>query len=64
MGLAQYYGKEVYIISENGKSFVGTVNDYFDAEDNDFGKESIIIDTPKGDVVEFTEDDIQTIIIM
>lgn len=64
MELENFYGKKVNIISTNGKSFVGTVNDYFFPDDNESGKESIVIDTLNGDAIEFTEEDIETITII
>ena len=62
MDLKNYYGKKVNIITTNGKSFNGTVNDYFFPEDNESGLESIVVDTYDGDIVEFTAKDIETII--
>ena len=64
MGLKFYCGKKVNIVGTNGKSFVGTVSDYFFPDDNESEKESIVIDTYDGDAIEFTEEDIQTIAII
>lgn len=64
MELKFYYGKKVNIVDTNGKSFVGTVSDHFFHDDNESGKESIVIDTYGGDAIEFTEEDIQTIAII
>lgn len=64
MELKNYYGKKVNIIATNGKSYSGTVNDYFFPEDNESGMESIVLDTYNGDIVEFTKEDIQTITII
>ena len=61
MGLKFYYGKKVIIVDTNGKSFVGTVNDYLFDDDNESGKESIVIDTPGGESIEFTEENIKSI---
>lgn len=64
MDLKIYYGKKVNIVATNGKSYVGTVNDYFFPEDNESGIESICVDTYDGGIVEFTENDIETITII
>ena len=57
-----YQGKKVNILDTKGRLYIGTVNDYFYPDDNDSGKESIILDTTRGDAIEFTEDDIDFII--
>ncbi len=61
MGLQIYYGKKVSIVATNGRSYSGTVNDYFFPDDNESGKESIVLDTSDGDIIEFTEEDIESI---
>lgn len=64
MELKNYYGTNVKIISVTGQVFFGRVNDYFDAEDNENGMESIVIDTSNGDAIEFTKAAIETIEIL
>lgn len=64
MGLVNYYEKKVNIIDTKGNRFIGTVNDYFFPDDNESGKESIVVDTLDGDAIEFTEDSIQKITII
>ena len=63
MDLKQYYEKQVIIISE-GEMFVGTINDYFESDDNEDGLESIVMDTTDGDIIEFNEERINKIIII
>lgn len=64
MNLAQYYNKTVNIISTDEMGFFGKVSDYVYPEDNETGKESIIIYTANGDYIEFDEDDIKTITVI
>ncbi len=64
MNLKQFYGKKVKIVSVDKTVFIGTVNDYFYPDDNENEKESIVIDTSDKRVIEFYEDDIQTIEIL
>lgn len=64
MNLKQYYNKKVKIVSVDKVVFIGTVNDYFYPDDNENEKESIVIDTSDKRVIEFYEDDIQTIEIL
>lgn len=61
MELKSFYGKNVNIISCDGRLFCGIVNDYFFPDDNESGRESIVIDTFDGDIIEFTEEDIERI---
>ena len=53
MNLKQYYGKKVKIVADNDKVFLGTVNDYFYPDDNENGKESIVVDTIENQAIEF-----------
>ena len=64
MGLNDYYGQTVHIVSTNGKEFEGKVTDYFYPEDNENGKESIAIDNEDGTIVEFYEEDITSIVVL
>lgn len=64
MNLIPYYNKTVNIVSTDGKVYIGKVSDYIYPEDNETGKESIIIDTPGGDYIEFDEEDIKTITVI
>lgn len=65
MSLKQFYEKNVSIIAINEKSFKGKVINYFYPEDNDSGKESIVIrDKLSGNLVEFNEEDIKSIEIV
>lgn len=61
MGLKQYYLKKIQIIDVDGQCFKGIVNDYIYPEDNENEKESIIVDTIDGRVIEFYEYDIRSI---
>lgn len=53
MNLKQYYGKKVKIVADNDKVFLGKVNDYFYPDDNENGKESIVVDTIENQAIEF-----------
>lgn len=64
MNLVQYYNKTVNIISTDEMGYIGKVSDYVYPEDNETGKESIIIRTANGDYIEFDEDDIKTITVI
>lgn len=61
MNLAYYYWKKVNIESVSNGTFSGFVNEYIEPEDNDSGKESIILKTEDGNLVEFEETDIRKI---
>lgn len=63
MNLRNYDGKNVVIIATGGEIFTGFVQDYFFPEDNDNGKESIVLKTHSGDFIEFNEDTIEKITI-
>lgn len=64
MNLRQFYNKKVEIIADNEHVFLGKVNDYFYPDDNENGRESIVVDTIDGSAVEFYEDNIKTIKII
>ena len=61
MTLREYYGKTVEIVVENGEEFFGVVEDYFYPDDNECGLESIVMKTPEGYLIEFTQNEIETI---
>ncbi len=61
MNLKDYYWKKVNIESVYNGTFSGFVNEYIESEDNDSGKESIILRTEDGKLVEFEETDIRKI---
>ncbi len=61
MKLKEFYNKRVNIVSNDGTAFSGVVTDYFHPEENESGKESIVIDSSGGECVEFYEEDIKTI---
>ena len=63
MLLAQYYGKNVHVIANNGKEFKGKVTDYSYPEDNDSEVESIAI-KDSGNYIEFPKTDINSIEII
>ncbi len=46
--------KKCFDFADNGKIFSGFVDEYFYADET----ESIVIQTKKGDLIEFTENDI------
>ena len=64
MNLKQYIGKYVLISASNGNTFKGIVDEYFYADETDSGVETIVIQTKKGELIEFTEDDINEITIL
>ena len=61
MNLVDFYGENVKITTVNGNVYTGVVEDYIYPEDNENGKESIIVDTTSKDIVEFYENDIFSI---
>lgn len=61
MKLRQFYNKKVNIVSKEGTAFSGVVTEYFYPEENESGKESIVIDSSSGAPVEFYEEDIKII---
>jgi hypothetical protein len=64
MNLEQYCGKTVSILASNGKTFEGFVDDFFFADDNENGMDSIVIKTNNNKFIEFPEDDILKIEII
>ena len=58
MKLKRFYNKKVNIVT---KAFSGVVTEYFYPEENESGKESIVIDSSSGNPVEFYEEDIKII---
>lgn len=61
MKLVNFYGRNVTVILTDGSSVKGIVNDYIDPEDNENMKESIIIDTNSGEIIELYEHDMLSI---
>ena len=62
MNLKKFYNTKVNnIITNTGMKFDGVVTDYFHPDENETGKESIVIDSSNGSVIEFYEDDIKEI---
>ena len=64
MNLEKYCGKTVSLLASNGETFIGFVDDFFFADDNENGMESIVIKTNNGKIIEFPEDDILKIEII
>lgn len=64
MNLEYYYCKNVNIESVSNGTFSGFVNEYIESEDNDSGKESIVIKTEDGKLIEFEKKDIKKIEIL
>lgn len=64
MDLKQFYGEKVNIVSGSNGMFSGIVCDYISPEDNESGKESIVVNTTRGIPVEFEESDIKEIVIL
>lgn len=63
MDLKKYYGRGVVIVTDDGQTFSGVIDDYISPDDNENGKESIILTTKKQSLIEFYEDDIKEIIV-
>ena len=61
--LEKFFGKDVIIITEDNETFYGVVDDYIFPEDNEDNKESIILSTPKHELIEFKESEITIITI-
>lgn len=62
--LLKFYNKNVHITSTNGNEFEGKIDEYIFPEDNENGKESIVMDDKlSGNLVEFYSTDIATITI-
>ena len=61
MNLVDFCGENVKITAVNGNVYTGVVEDYIYPEDNENGKESIIVATTSKDIVEFYENDIFSI---
>ena len=64
MNLKPFYDEKVKIFEETGKIFLGKVNDYFYPDENENGKDSIVVDTVENQAVEFYEDHIREIEII
>ena len=63
MNLKSFYGKKGEICDVDGQIFAGIVDDYIFPEDNEDEKESIILKTETGDLVEFPSDTIEKITV-
>lgn len=63
MKLLEYIDKTLIITADNDRVFVGHADDYFNSDDNDNGKESIVLTTDIG-IYEFYEEDIKSIEII
>lgn len=62
MNLKKFWEHSVVIQSKNKKVFRGEINEYVYPEDNENGKESIILDPINGgNAIEFYENDIKSI---
>ncbi len=61
MNLLDFYERMVEITGTDGRKAIGKVADYVYPEDNENGKESIIVDFPDGTAQEFFEEDIKSI---
>lgn len=62
--LKLYYGKRVNIVDEKGHRYNGIITDYFFADDNESGVDSIVLETIDGDLYEFTVKTIAEITII
>ncbi len=61
MNLKRFYNTKVNIITNTGMKFDGIVTDYFYPDENETGKESIVIDSSNSSAIEVYEDDIKEI---
>ena len=64
IGLGVYSGHWVRIVDENDKVFEGFISDYFYADDNESGNESIVLENAHINLVEFEEKDIKKITVI
>lgn len=64
MNLLDFYDCYVDITGKDGRSGIGKVSDYVYPEDNENGKESIVVDFPDGTAQEFYEEDIERIAVI
>ena len=64
IGLGIYSGHCVRIVDEHDKVFEGFISDYFYADDNESGNESIILENAQKSLIEFEEKDIKTITVI
>ena len=64
MKLLEFYDCVVDITGNDGRSAIGKVEDYIYPEDNENGKESIIVNFPDGTAQEFYEEYIERIIVI
>ena len=64
MNLISLCGKSVDILTTSGKFFSGNITDYFYPEDNDSEYDSIVMETNAGDLIEFSADTIEKIMVI
>lgn len=63
-GLQVYVGKNVHILSTNGKEYVGPIIDFTYAEDNPSGEDDIVLEKDKEFLISFTAKDIKSIRVL
>ena len=61
LNLSKYIEKVVCILTDNGETFIGVVEDYFYNDENEDGKESIVVKVEDGSLIEFRQEDIDEI---
>lgn len=61
MRLKQLLNSNVKIAAKNGRTFTGRVSEYFYPDENENGKESIVVDTNVGPSIELYEKDIRSV---
>jgi len=64
LNLLDYVNKTIMILADNGETFIGTVEDYFYADENVDGKESLIVKVEDGGMIEFKQEDIDEISLL
>lgn len=65
MNFKKLLNKNVKIITPEGDEFTGNVHLYFYPDENENGKESIVLEScPSSDLIEFYEEDIKEIIFL
>lgn len=62
--LKRYYRKRVEIVDSNGRQWNGFVTDYYFPDDNESGRESILLHTPDDWHIEFEPEDIGRITVI
>lgn len=64
MDLSNYYDHYVYVVCADDRVFRGYVTFYFAPEENENGRESIIVDADNSEAVELYQEDISVIRIL